>query len=159
MRDPNSRRGRAEILKRQKLTAVEAGDKTPAAPLPPINPEAPKCPPGLPRRVAEIWQNLVFDLLAARVPIKQVDAHAILMAARTLDAVEAAERIAEDGELDAEKRLTALRLKAQFGKDLIQWLQLICATPGTRARIGVGGQPKKAAGPLAQLLAAKQGRK
>jgi hypothetical protein len=109
--------------------------------------------------VAEIWQSLVFDLLAAKVPIKQVDTHAISMAARCLDAVESAERLAENGELDPEKRLTALRLKAQFGKDLIQWLQLICATPSTRARIGLRDPVKKPAGPLAQLLAAKQGRK
>ena len=60
----------------------------------------------------------------------------------------------------AEVKLAALRLQGQYSKDLIQWLQLICATPGARARIGMKGTgTKKAMGPLAAILAAKQGRR
>jgi hypothetical protein len=72
--------------------------------------------------------------------------------------VEAAERIAGDGDIETDERLAALRLKAQFGKDLIQWLQLICATPGARARIGLKQQAEKKGGVLEAILAAKLGR-
>ena len=72
-----------------------------------------------------------------------------------MDAVESAEKIAESADTPVEHRLSALRLKAQFGKDLIQWLQLICATPGARARIGLKAPTEKKMGPLAQILAAK----
>jgi len=101
---------------------------------------------------------LVIDLAAAQVPIKQIDSHAITMAARCLEAVESAERMSVDGKLTPEQRLSALRLRAQFGKDLIQWLQLICATPGARSRIGLKTAPEKKAGPLAAIIAAKQRR-
>lgn len=115
----------------------------------------PTCDGCLPHRVREIYQNLVSDLAAARVPIKQIDAHAITMAARSLDAVEQAEAMGAEPDAPLEARLSALRLKATFAKDLIQWLQLICATPGARARIGLKGLSEKKAGPLAQILAAK----
>jgi len=119
--------------------------------------EIPTCDKCLPRRVREIYQNLVVDLLGAKVPIKQIDSHAITMAARCLASVEAAESIAHNGEATADQRLGALRLAGQFGKDLVQWLQLICATPAARARIGLRPAPEKKMGPLAKILAAKQG--
>lgn len=163
IRNPNSRRGQAEIRKRQKLTVISGTPGTEAesvaieaATVPSDLPTCDKC---LPRRVREIYQNLVIDLAGAKVPIKQIDSHAITMAARCLDAVESAEAIAENPDTPVEHRLSALRLKAQFGKDLIQWLQLICATPGARARIGLKAPAEKKMGPLAQMLAAKQGRR
>lgn len=106
----------------------------------------------------EIYQNLVVDLAGAKVPIKQIDSHAITMAARCLEAIETAEGMAMDEEAAPEVRLSALRVKAGFAKDLIQWLQLICATPGARARIGLKAPPEKKMGPLAQMIAAKQKR-
>lgn len=158
LRDPNSRRGRAEVRKRQRLMATEANFVKDNRPLPVASADLPVCDPKLPRRIREIYLNLVIDLGAAKVPIKQADAHAITMAARCLYAVEEAERIAGDGDLPADQRMQALRLVAQQGKDLQRWLELICATPGSRARIGLKTETKKAPGPLAQLLAAKQGR-
>lgn len=53
------------------------------------------------------------------------------------------------GEANYDQRLAGLRLKYQYGQSLKDWLDRICATPGTRARIGLRGQPKKAADPLA----------
>jgi len=163
IRNPNSRRGQAEIRKRQKFTVIPGtpGRVAEAAlPIPgPAASDLPTCDKCLPRRVQEIYQNLVIDLAGAKVPIKQIDSHAITMAARCLDAVEAAEAIAESADTPVEQRLSALRLKVQFGKDLIQWLQLICATPGARARIGLKAPAEKKIGPLAQILAAKQGRR
>jgi hypothetical protein len=70
--------------------------------------------------------------------------------------VEDVERMAGDGDLQPEQRMSALRLAGQFGKDLVQWLQLICATPGARARIGLRAPAEKKAGLLAQIRQAKQ---
>lgn len=163
IRNPNSRRGQQEILKRQKVAVVESTqDGAPSlGPTGPVSAPGnlPTCDTCLPRRVQEIYQNLVIDLAGAKVPIKQIDAHAITMAARSLEAVEAVEKMFLDGDLTPESRLAALRLKGQFSKDLIQWLQLICATPGARARIGLKAPAEKKAGPLAQMLAARQGRR
>jgi len=157
VRNPNSRRGQAETRKRQKLAAfpprsVGPGESVPAS----TQAGLPTCGERLPRRVREIYQNLVIDLAGAKVPIKQIDSHAITMAARCLASVEDVERMAGDGDLQPEQRMSALRLAGQFGKDLVQWLQLICATPGARARIGLRAPAEKKAGPLAQIRQAKQ---
>jgi hypothetical protein len=162
IRNPNSRRGQAEIRKRQQLKPPEphvpVNVVTPSKPVSETAGSLPTCDACLPRRVQEIYGNLVVDLAGAKVPIKQIDAHAITMAARCLDSVETAERMAMDEDSSPEVRLSAMRLKAGFSKDLIQWLQLICATPGARARIGLKGAPEKKLGPLAQILAAKHRR-
>jgi hypothetical protein len=99
---------------------------------------------------------LVTDLIAAKVPIQQIDSPGITMAARALDSVEQAERMANDSSFDAGLRFNAIRLQAQLSRDLQKWLELICATPGARARIGIKAAPEKKLGPLALMLAAKQ---
>jgi len=159
VRNPNSRRGQAEIRKQQRLTAVNGPSTSGGSPSIDTPANLPTCDKCLPRRVQEIYRNLVIDLAGANVPIKQIDSHAVTMAARCLEAVERAEALAEE-DSPAEVKLAALRLQGQYSKDLIQWLQLICATPGARARIGMKGtEPKRAMGPLAAILAAKQGRR
>lgn len=158
LRSPSSRRGQAEIRKRQKLTAISSSENGPSKTAAEIPPDLPVCDPKTPRRVQEIYRNLVIDLAGAKVPIKQIDSHAITMAARCLASIESAEEIAGDDTAQPETRLSAIRLVTQASKDLVQWLQLICATPGTRARIGLKTAPEKKAGPLAALLAAKQRR-
>jgi hypothetical protein len=160
LRNPNSRRGQAEIRKQQRLNAAQPkaeGGQVESISVPDNLPTCDKC---LPRRVQEIYRNLVIELAGAGVPIKQIDSYAVTMAARCLEAVERAEALATAGDSPVEAKLAALRLQGQYGKDLIQWLQLICATPGARARIGMKPDKKPAAaGPLAQILAAKLGRK
>jgi hypothetical protein len=101
---------------------------------------------------------LVIELAAAAVPIKQADSYAITMAARCLYSVEEAEKLIGDGKTPAELRISALRLVSQNGKDLQRWLELICATPGSRARIGLKPAPEKKKGPLAAILEAKLNR-
>lgn len=156
VRDPNSRRGRAEILKRQKLESIYSPPESGPVEVVSVPADLPTCDKCLPRRVREIYQNLVIDLAGAKVPIKQIDSHAITMAARCLDSVESAERMSEDADAGPDLRLAALRLKSQFSKDLIQWLQLICATPGARARIGLKAPQEKKAGVLAGLIAQRR---
>ena len=155
VRSPNSRRGQQEIRKRQQLAAVSVSHGAPAATVLNAPVELPTCDKCLPRRVQEIYQNLVIDLAGAKVPIKQIDSHAITMAARCLDSVEQAEKMAEDPEIPPDQRISALRLKAAFGKDLQRWLEMICATPGTRARIGLKPPDEKKGGRLAEMLAAR----
>ena len=167
IRDPNSRRGRQEAARRAKLALVSSGTAKPepvkpAATKPkraadqPQHPGAPTCPEWLSEDQAALFCELVDDLQAAQVPIKHIDSHAIMMAVQCLSGVREAAEISQDGEVQADQRLVALRLKAQLGKDLIQWLQLICATPGARARIGLRSTPEKKMGPLGQILAAKR---
>jgi hypothetical protein len=159
LRNPNSRRGQAEIRKRQRLMQAEALARPDATPLPVPVGDLPACDPKLPRAVREKYANLVINLAAAKVPVKQVDADAITMAARCLAAVDMWGAIELDGEQPVEQRNSASRNRASAGKDLIQWLQLICATPAARARIGLKAAPEKRGGRLAELLAMKQGRK
>jgi hypothetical protein len=104
---------------------------------------------------------LVVDLVAAKVSIKRVDSHAIAQAVRCIAAIEEAEAIGNDGDANFDQRLAALRLKYQYGQSLKDWLDRICATPGSRARISSmkPDPPKREPGPLERLLAARHGRK
>lgn len=81
------------------------------------------------------------------------------MAVRCITAIEDADRMAHDGEATTEQVLSAYRLMSAYSKDLKDWLTQICANPPSRARIGMKAQPEKKAGPLAQLLAQRAGRK
>lgn len=155
LRDPNSRRGQQEMRKR--LSVVGA----PAKPVPVLvaNDDLPACDPLLPPRVQEIYGKLVAELAGAKVPVKQIDAHVIVMAARAMATVENWEAVELDAEQDALVRISAGRLKQAASKDLIQWLQLICATPGSRARIGLKPPVERKGGRLAEMLAQRQVRK
>jgi hypothetical protein len=159
LRNPNSVRGKREAAKAVR-GAVELAiiDRQPGTK--PFGvaqkPAVPTCPEWLSPDQAELFASLVSDLQAADVPVKNIDSHAIMMAVQCLSGVREATELAGDSKLGAEHRLAALKLKAQLGKDLIQWLQLICATPGARARIGIKAAPEKKLGPLALMLAAKQ---
>ena len=159
MRDPNSVRGRREAERAARLANLSPIDVGKAPQLVHSEGVALVCPEGLPESVAAIWRSLVDDLIAAKVPIKSVDSHAIVMAARCMDTVRQAEQMSGNSKLEAKLRLDAMRLGNQAGRDLQKWLEMICATPASRARIGVKGDPEKKMGPLAQILAAKQAMK
>jgi hypothetical protein len=94
LRDPNSRRGKAEIARRQRLTdkdACKVADSTVAECVPdPGNPELPTAPKCFSRAQANLFASLVSDLVAARVPLQRVDAHAVAMAVRCISAIEGA---------------------------------------------------------------------
>ena len=147
LRDPTSRRGRAEARRAQaqesELVVAAAGD--------------PEYPAWATERQRELFTGIVRDLHAAKVPIKHIDGHAIMMAVECLDSVQQAEELMSDQDLEPESRLAALKCKMQAGRDLMQWLEKICATPGSRARIGVKAEPEKKGGVLAELLAKRNG--
>lgn len=161
--NPNSRRERAKAAKQARLAA-----QVPAAGpilVPRVdssvlgNPDDPVCPPWLSARQKVLFTQTVADLHAAGVPVKRVDGDAIVMRAICMSSVEDAERFAQDPDISTQDRITALRLKGQFGKDLIQWVQLTCGTPAARARIGLKAPPEKKGGPIAALAAVMAARR
>lgn len=163
LRNPNSRRGQAEVKRRQKLAdspkpVTLVATKPECIPSAPIGklPTPPKC---FTREQAEAYQNLVVDLLAARVPLERVDGHALAMAVRCISAIEGAERIANDGESTTEQILGAYRLMSAYSKDLKDWLQIVCAAPGARARIGLKPPPEKKESKIAEFLARREARR
>jgi phage terminase small subunit len=163
LRNPNSRRGIAEAKKAQLLADLTEIGKAPTpirrlpAPVEETVGDA-ICPSWLSKEGREIWHQLVLDLESAGVVIKQVDAHAVAMAADCLS------EIADWGE---RKKAPGLSLTAHLNISAIiqknraavaSWLDKIGGTPSGRARLPVKATPKKA-GPLARILAAKQGQR
>lgn len=163
LRSPNSRRGQQEIRKAQRLAEqTQKQVETPkviTAASPVAAGDLPTPPACFSRSQAETFNNLVIDLLAAKVPLKRVDGHSIAMAVRCISAIEDAESIVNSGEANFDQRLAASRLVYQHSSSLKDWLDRICATVPTRARIGLKAQPEKKAGPLAALIAARQGQR
>lgn len=117
-------------------------------------PEQVKAPAWLSKDAKKEFKALVISLIAADVPIKQVDCYSIGMAAQCITSVakwseleEAAESLSD--KLDCSKQL------ARYQRDSQNWLAAICATPTARVRIGIKSTQKKA-GPLAELLERKK---
>jgi phage terminase small subunit len=141
LRDPLSRRGVREIGEGWKPEA----------------PESPDPPDWLTKRGREIFAGLVADLVAARVPIKRVDSHAIAMAALCVSEVERWTKHGE--EMRGEMMLQCAQVAARNQRDAQQWLQVIGATPKGRAQMGLRGQEQdKKPGAVANILAARQQR-
>ncbi|HLK64734.1 MAG TPA: hypothetical protein VKU19_14915 [Bryobacteraceae bacterium] len=111
--------------------------------------------PDVPEPVAKILNQLLRELTAAQVPIQSVDAHAIEMAARCMDTIRQAEEISSDPKTEPGTRLGAMRLGSRAGRDLQKWLEMIGATPGSRARLGIRTAAPKPMGVLERLLAAR----
>lgn len=158
-KDPDSRRSRAQAQRDARLAAVGVPTEIPApklASVPNTGTSLPSCPSWAAPSVRSIFEGIVSDLIAARVPLKRIDGHAILMAAQCVDGVREATAISEDPESDGSLRIMALKLKQQCSRDLIQWLPLIGACPIGRQRLGQKAEPERKAGPLAQLLARRQ---
>lgn len=155
-RDPNSVRGKREARKLAHLSVIDGG----AASEPGIEDGhgMPVCPKWLSIQARTIYNGLVADLTAAKVPIKAIDAHAISMAATCLEAIQEAEDMYRDLKGVSSLRVEAMKLKARYQRDLQSWLNLICATPGARARLGMKPAPERKGGKLAELLAARMAR-
>ncbi len=161
-KDPDSRRSRAELARIARLAATEIPEPTPIQGKPALvagtGSAVPVCPEWLSPSQAATFRNIVSDLQVAKVPLKRIDAHAIMMVVQCLDGVREASLLGENPEAGTADRLAALRLKQQLGKDLIQWLPLIGACPIGRQRLGQKPEPEKRQGALAELLARRQSR-
>jgi hypothetical protein len=98
-------------------------------------------------------------LLASKVPLKQIDGYAIAEAVRAICAQEECDRIIASGATGVTTRLEAMRLQSARSKDLDRWLDKLGASPSSRARIGLKPAPEKKVSALAELIAAKQGKR
>ena len=155
-KDPDSRRSRAQAQRDARLASIGAVAEIPVPKLssvPGTGTSLPSCPSWAAASVQTIFSSIVSDLVAAKVPLKRIDGHAVLMAAQCVDGVREATEIASDPETESHIRIMALKLKQQYARDLIQWLPLIGACPIGRQRLGQKAEPEKKGGALAELLA------
>ena len=163
LRDPNSRRGQAEQTAAQ-YTSILGDAKNAGVASTPNDRRAfvdtlrPKFPQGLPARVTELCEQLLDEMLAAKIPALQLDTATILQAARCLNTIEVAESFTESDDLDSEGRLKALNLQLKAITESGKWLERIGATPGARARIGIKPEPEKKESALAKMLKQREGR-
>ena len=116
-------------------------------------PESVQAPAWLSPNQAATFDTLCEELANARVPIKQLDAHSIANVAYSLASIaEWAQReqeaIAIKDKIECSKQVT------RFQRDCQKWLEVLCASPAARARIGMKATPKKT-GTVANLLALK----
>jgi hypothetical protein len=141
IRDPGSRRGARELPGFQQDA-----------------PELPEPPRWLTIAARATFSGLVEDLAAASVPIRMVDGHAIAMAAHALTQAQSWAR-RESRVRKIEQKLECSRMAARFQRDAEKLLNVICATPSSRARIGLRAtEPKKNAGRVLQIIAARENR-
>lgn len=150
LRSPNSRRGRAEIRKCQKLAAAGKAGAELARQIPSGLPE---CPGGLSKAVAERWTQLVLDMAAAGIPLRQLDGRSIAVAAGYEQDLADLDAIRSSGRLEPAERLSAIRLRNSTRKDLLAALAAIGGTPlvRLRARIVPEKEPEIEADPWASL--------
>jgi len=100
------------------------------------------------------FRKLVHDLVAANVPVKQVDSFAIASCAQCIANV--AKWTREEQKAQSLKdKLDCSKQIARYSRDAQKWLQELCATPYSRSRIGVKSSDKKE-GAVARLLAMKK---
>jgi hypothetical protein len=146
VRNPKSRRGQAELRKQHKYAGLGTHAPVETAPRSGSSGELPTCP-ALPPRVAETWSNLVIDLAAAGIPLKQLDSRSIAIAAgyeADLLNLEMLCGQTGDAELPIDHLLNAIKLKNQTRKE---YLAALIAIGGTtlarlRARIAPEEKPK-----------------
>lgn len=128
MRSPNSVRGRREAK-----WAAAAGSDAPVT----------LTLPNTSLSQAEIWQDICDQLAAASVPLKQVDAYAIELAAGSVHAVGEAEKLGRAEDAEPEIRLRAMQTARLLRQDAMRYLMAICATPAARIRIVKPTNPKR----------------
>jgi hypothetical protein len=158
MRDPLSRRGQIEQVTQARSTldgadvhAVPSTDEAAALGLGRL----PVCPAGLPPRVAEYYDKLLADMVTARVPVEHLDEAVITQTARCLDTIDECEVRNYDKALDPKTRYAYMSLQLKAIAECGKWLERICATPGSRARIGVKPVQEKKMGELERIMKRK----
>lgn len=139
IRDPLSRRGARELPNFQ-----------------PDDPELPEAPRWLSAAGKAAFAGLVADLAAAGVPIKLADGHAVAMAAHCVTEAQTWAKRSKRCRRTAD-RLDCSKLSARFQRDSQTWLSAICATPVSRARLGLRGVKSKP-GKVLSIIEAKRTR-
>ena len=121
LRNTSSRRG-----EREQRRLRREGEPEPIIRLP-------ERPDWLPLAATTIWDSILGDLEAARVPLEHVDGSAIAFFVLCVyQAAEAAKN-------------SDLVLSARLNKDAIAWATVIGATPMSRARLGIKPEARKEA--------------
>lgn len=116
-------------------------------------PESVVAPEWLGPNQQSAFHTLVDELAQAKVPIKQIDVHAIANVAYTIASI--AEWAQREQEATAIKdKIECSKQVTRFQRDCQKWLEVLCASPAARARIGMKATPKKT-GTVANLLALK----
>ena len=124
------------------------------------DPESPRVPRWLSVDGRKVFSELVRDLTAAKVPIKRADGHAVSIAAYCI--VQAQEWAARERRARSNKmKIECSKQLTRYERDAQTWLSMICATPVSRARIGLRGattSKKPEAGSVASILQQKADR-
>ena len=123
LRNPESVRGRKERA---------------AVPFVPAEPERPE-PPDILETDAErrMFDRLVADCISANVPVKKADALAFAMTVKTVTIM-------------FDPKTPPLRA-SRLSEAAMKWMDLIGASPKSRARLGIREKPKEAS-KLARLI-------
>jgi hypothetical protein len=101
------------------------------------------------------FQNLVKDLTAANVPLKQADTNGLAMAASCIANVAVWTKRETDAD-NLKDQLKCSVLVARYQADFQKWVAVIGASPKARAQIGVQAVNKTESN-LERLLKAKLG--
>ena len=110
-------------------------------------------PSWLTKTAKKEFRLFVKRLAEAGVPLKTVDVHSVAMASMCVVNVGVWSEN-EDKATDIKSKIECSKLIARYQREAQLWLNAICATPLSRARIGLRTDAKKD-GPLASLLKAK----
>ena len=128
LRNPNSRRGQAEIRKKQRLAlAAGAANQVPSDAVSGVSSQTqklPTCPKWLPKRVAEKWCDLVIDMAAAGIVVQALDSRSIALAAGYEADLADLEEMS-GGDIEPEHLMQNIRLKNSCRKDLLAALMAI----------------------------------
>jgi hypothetical protein len=117
-------------------------------------PETLIVPKWLTRNSKVEFKRLVAELTSAKVPIKQIDSHVIGITASILAGV--IEWTAKASKADNLKdQLACAKQVAHYQRDSQKWLEMIGATPASRARLGLKATPKET-GAIALLIAQRK---
>ena len=135
-RKPGSVRWKREMKKKKAALGQGVGDSAG------VNlAELPTCPRGLSRAIADRWMELLSDMIAAGIKVKQVDARAIAICARYEASIDALDEICENG-ADAETRLSAIRTRLVAMKEHLSALERVGGTPIVRLRARIEPEDK-----------------
>lgn len=86
--------------------------------------------------------ELVLDMLAAGIPVKQIDSRCVAVAARYEDSLDHYDRLCERQNLEPDLLLSALRSRQSAMKQYLAALEKIGGTPLVRLRARIAPEDK-----------------
>jgi hypothetical protein len=138
-RTPGSQRWNAEV-KKKRAALASAGAVGEVADVDVR--DLPKCPRELSRAIADRWLDLLLDMVAAGIAVKQIDSRCIAVAARYEDNLHRFDEMCERADLEPEVLLSALRSRQSGMKEYLAALEKIGGTPLVRMRAKIAPEEK-----------------